>query len=70
MVLVDYIGFFKLKADVLSLYPMHKTSLHIFDQSFLDIFLQMLHQDIRNCLYFDWLFTHYVVMSYFYLYII
>jgi hypothetical protein len=48
---------------------------HIFFQkiivkSFLDRFLQMLHQDIRNCLYFDWLFTHYVVMSDFYLYII
>jgi hypothetical protein len=33
MVLVDYIGFFKLKADVLSLYPMPKTSLHIFDHT-------------------------------------
>ena len=32
-------------------------------ESFLDRFLQMLHQNIRNCLYFDWLFTHYVVMS-------
>ena len=39
-------------------------------KSFLDKFLQMLHQNIRNCLYFDWLFTHYVVMSDFYLYII
>jgi hypothetical protein len=39
-------------------------------KSFLDRFLQMLHQHIRNCLYFDWLFTHYVVMSDFYLYII
>ena len=39
-------------------------------KSFLDRFLQMLHQNIRNCLYFDWLFTHYVVMSDFYLYII
>ena len=41
---------------------------HIFFQkiivkSFLDRFLQMLHQNIRNCLYFDWLFTHYIVMS-------
>ena len=39
-------------------------------KSFLDRFLQILHQNIRNCLYFDWLFTHYVVMSDFYLYII
>jgi hypothetical protein len=39
-------------------------------KSFLDRFLQMLHQNFRNCLYFDWLFTHYVVMSDFYLYII
>ena len=39
-------------------------------KSFLDRFLQMLHQNIRNCLNFDWLFTHYVVMSDFYLYII
>ena len=31
-------------------------------KSFLDRFLQILHQNIRNCLYFDWLFTHYVVM--------
>ena len=31
---------------------------------------QMLHQNIRNCQYFDCLFTHYVVMSDFYLYII
>ena len=37
---------------------------------FLDRFLQILHQHIRNCLYFDWLFTHYVVMSDFYKYII
>jgi hypothetical protein len=32
--------------------------------------LQILHQNIQNCQYFDCLFTHYVVMSYFYLYII
>jgi hypothetical protein len=44
--------------------------LKIIVKSFLDRFLQMLHQNIRNCLYFDWLFTHYVVMSDFYLYII
>ena len=31
---------------------------------------QMLQQNIRNCQYFDCLFTHYVVMSDFYLYII
>ena len=30
----------------------------------------MLHQNIRNCQYIDCLFTHYVVMSDFYLYII
>ena len=28
------------------------------------------HQNIQNCQCFDCLFTHYVVMSYFYLYII
>ena len=32
-------------------------------KSFLDRFLPILHQNIRNCLYFDCLFTHYVVMS-------
>ena len=31
---------------------------------------EILHQNIQNCQYFDCLFTHYVVMSYFYLYII
>jgi hypothetical protein len=36
-------------------------------KSFLDRFEQMLHQNIRNCQYFDCLFTHYVVMSDFYL---
>jgi hypothetical protein len=35
-------------------------------KSFLDRFLQILHQNIWNCLYFDWLFTHYGVMSDFY----
>ena len=33
-------------------------------KSFLDRFLQILHQNIRNCLYIDWVFTHYVVTSY------
>jgi hypothetical protein len=31
------------------------------------IYFFNLHQNIWNCLYFDWLFTHYVVMSDFYL---
>ena len=39
-------------------------------KSFLDKFWHILHQDIRNCLYFVCLFAHYVYMSCFYLYII
>ena len=39
-------------------------------KSFLDRFLKILHQNIRNCLYVVCVFAHYVYMSGFYLYII
>jgi hypothetical protein len=49
--------------------PYEKTTRTINNHCCLTYFFN-LHQNIRNCLYFDWLFTHYVVMSDFYLYVI
>jgi hypothetical protein len=53
------------KSKKKSLYNQPKPYLKFFFivKSFLARFLQILHQHIRNCLYFDWVFTHYVVMS-------
>ena len=44
---------------------------HIFSKHYCEVISgYILHQNIRNCLYFVCLFAHYVYMSGFYLYII